>query len=129
MAALRRGPLFFALPIQMESSMREYVRNDVERKFPYCDYDHLPVSEWQYAFGSEDFELVSNGIGQYPFSRSQPPVQLKAKMAKIDWGTYPGQPNVCAEMPASREKQGEETVLLQPYGCTTLRMTVMPIVK
>jgi len=98
----------------------------VERKFPYCDYEIFPESEWQYAFHGDSFHLVENGIQDCPFSREKPPVQLEADMARIRWGLYPGQPNVCAEQPESRDVLAEEKVLLQPYGCTTLRMTVMP---
>ena len=50
-------------------------------------------------------------------------------MARIDWNTLPSQPNVSAETPESCEKLGENVVRLQPYGCTTLRMTVMPKVE
>lgn len=36
------GPLVFSLPIRTEYRMREYTRNGVERKFPYCDYELIP---------------------------------------------------------------------------------------
>ena len=64
-----------------------------------------------------------------PFSREEPPVQLETGMSRIPWGTHPGQPGVCAEKPESLESAGTETVRLQPYGCTTLRMTMMPDVS
>ena len=127
--ALRRGPLFYALPVEAREVRHEYVRDNVERKFPYCDVESFPVSEWRYAFTHAPLALVENGVGERPFSRSQPPLQLETTMARIDWGTLPGQPNVCAETPESLEKLGEDVVRLQPYGCTTLRMTVMPRVE
>ena len=48
--------------------------------------------------------LIENGVGERPFSRSQPPVQLETTMARIDWNTLPSQPNVCAETPESCER-------------------------
>lgn len=126
MAALRRGPLFYAVPIQGEKTMHEYVKNGVERKFPYCDYIELPVSEWRYGFAGDAFEVLEHDIGEYPFSRENAPVQLRARMARIDWPTLKGQPTVCAPVPKGREALAYEDILLQPYGCTTLRMTVMP---
>ena len=44
------GPLVFSLPIETEYKMYEYVRNNVERKFPYCDYELIGKSEWRYGF-------------------------------------------------------------------------------
>lgn len=129
MVCLRRGPLFYALPIPMQFFRREYTRNGVERKFPYCDYTIFPDGEWAYGFGGEDFQVVEGEVGAYPFSREQPPVQIQARMHKIRWGTMPGQPTICNAQPLSRESLGEETRLLQPYGCTTLRMTMMPLIK
>ena len=124
--ALRRGPLFFALPIKAREVKHEYVRNGVERQYPYCDYEYFPASEWAYAFTGAEMKLIENGVGDMPFSRTNPPLQLETRMARIRWGLLPGQSHVCTETPESREKLGEDTVRLQPYGCTTLRMTVMP---
>ncbi len=126
MVCLRRGPLFYALPIRAGSVMHEYTRDGVERRFPYCDYEYFPESEWAYAFAGKEVRVIENGIGGRPFSREHPPVQIEADMSRIDWGLYPGQTLVCAEEPRSREPLTMEKKLLQPYGCTTLRMTVMP---
>ena len=99
------------------------------RKAPYCDYIILPEQEWGYAFAEKNFRVIENPVGVYPFSREEPPVQLETGMSRIPWGTHPGQPGVCAEKPESLESAGTETVRLQPYGCTTLRMTMMPDVS
>ena len=45
----KMGSLIFSLPIAYEKRMLEYERGGVERKFPYCDYEYLPLSEWSYA--------------------------------------------------------------------------------
>ena len=113
-------------PLSISKIMHEYEKNGVERKFPYCDYEFLPESDWNYAFTSEEFTVEENDVTEHPFSRSQPPVTIETVMAKIDWGLLPGQTGVCNEQPAGREKLSEEKVKLQPYGCTNLRMTVMP---
>ena len=43
------GSLVFSVPIRFEKRMLEYVRDGVERKFPYCDYELIPQSDWNYA--------------------------------------------------------------------------------
>ena len=100
----------------------------MERKFPYCDYLLSPTGEWRYGFAGEETEILENEISDLPFSREHPPVQIRTRMARVAWGTYPGQREVCAELPGDRMDLPPETHLLQPYGCTNLRMTLMPFV-
>ncbi len=74
---------------------------------------------------SETFELVPGKIGPYPFSTEEVPVRLKTEMVRIPWKEKDG---ICSPVPDSMIPQGKpETVYLQPYGCTNLRMTEMPL--
>ena len=127
---VRCGSLVFSVPVKYEKRMREFTRDGVERKFPYCDYELLPVSDWEYAYSSSDLELVRNGLsGDFPFSEEKPPVVIKAKVKKIAWGTEDGYEKVCAKVPGSREALSEESeILLVPYGCAKLRMTEIPLI-
>jgi hypothetical protein len=84
MFALVRGPLTYSLPVKERWEMREYERNGVERKFPYCDYYVYPESEWQYGFASTDFEYVENDEYKCAFSTSSPLCGIKVKVQKIN---------------------------------------------
>ena len=127
MQTAKMGALVFSLPVKAEKKMLEYEREGVERKFPYCDYELSPVSEWNYGFGEDTLEAEYRGVGGIPFSEDAPPVVLKARMRKIPWGLEEGYENVCAKVPESRKAIGDaETVELWPYGCAKLRMTEMP---
>lgn len=126
MQALRRGPLLYALPIAERRVMREFISGGVERRFPYCDYELHPTSDWNYAFAGEPGEAVELDYGDV-FAADAPPVAIDVPMCKIDW---PSEHGVCADVPAGREPLGEaETIRMIPYGCTNLRMTVMPKIK
>ena len=46
----RYGSLLFALPIDYEEKRIEYVRANVERKYPYCDYHFIGKGNWNYGF-------------------------------------------------------------------------------
>ena len=84
------------------------------------------MSDWIYGFCSESFEISHGLIGDYPFSVEEPPVCLKTKMVKVPWEEKYG---VCAVEPSERKAMGEpEEMVLQPYGCTNLRMTEMPYI-
>jgi len=127
---VQKGSLVFTLPVREKWVMHEFVRKDVERKFPYCDYELIPESDWNYGFDGKDQPLTESfhGIGEIPFSSKEPPVTLKARVAKINWGLKPGYRYTCADYPASRVKTGDtEELELVPYGCAKLRMTELPV--
>ncbi len=126
---VKAGPLVFSLPVQFEKKMYEYEQNSIERKFPYCDYEYIPTSKWNYAFTDTTFTTKYNGIKDVPFSSENPPINVSAKVKSISWGYEDGFDTLCAKIPESRETFGEEQeVVLYPYGCAKLRMTEMPLV-
>ena len=58
--ALQMGSLLFSVPIEYEKNMREYTKKGVERKFPYCDYQFIPKTPWNYGYSNADFEVNFN---------------------------------------------------------------------
>ena len=124
------GSLIFSVPIQYEKKMYEYEKDSVERKFPYCDYEYIPASDWNYAYCGTDFEFEKRDISKIPFSSQNPPVVVKAYVKQIEWGFEDGYETVCAKTPISRTPIGERKEMeLYPYGCAKLRMTELPIVE
>lgn len=129
--AVERGPLVYALPIRGTKRRIEFTRDGVERKYPYCDYEILPASAWNYAFTKAEFTPQENPMPEdFPFSEEKPPVVLHAELAQIDWGHAPDYEHLCLEVPSSYIPLGTaEKLTMIPYGCTTLRMTEMPFAK
>ncbi|MBE6635597.1 MAG: hypothetical protein E7617_05295 [Ruminococcaceae bacterium] len=127
--AVKCGSLVFSLPIAYEKNALEYEKKGVLRKAPYCDYEYIPTSDWQFGYASPFFEVEERSVGEVPFSSEKPPVVLKARVAPIVWGLLPGYETVAAMTPESRTPIGEEkTIELYPYGCAKLRMTEIPLV-
>jgi len=127
--AVQCGSLVFSVPISYETKMLEYERNGVERKFPYCDYEYYPTSDWNYAYCG-DLEVVRGKVADVPFSSTAPAVTIKTKVKKIDWGLEDGFELVCAKVPQSREPISEEQEMtLYPYSGAKLRMTEIPFIK
>lgn len=137
MFVLRNGALLYSVPIKYRSVTREYTAktsawasynictiNEIERKFPYCDYEFFPISKWNYAFSDKPrFDYKENAIGDYPFSPENPPCEISCEMKTVKWGRRRG---MCAEKPKNTVATGDERVTLIPYGATILRMTEMP---
>lgn len=124
------GSLLFSLPISYKKQMHEFEKNGVERKYPYCDYEYIGTSDWNYGFAKDVFTLEPRTVSDIPFSSENPPVVVKAKMKQIAWGFEDGYDSVCAKVPESRKAISEEkTMELYPYGCAKLRMTEMPMVE
>lgn len=124
------GSLVFSVPIKYEKKMYEYERDGVERKFPYCDYEYIPESDWNYAYCGTELKVQRNEISDIPFSSENPAVTIKTAVKKINWGLEDGYETVCAKIPESREPIGEEEeILLYPYGSAKLRMTELPLTE
>ena len=127
---VRWGNLIFAVPVKHEKIMYEYVKNGVERKFPYCDYEYTPASDWNYAFSDTALSVAQHAVADIPFDSRHPAVTVRAKVRQIDWGMEWGYENLCARFPASREPLTEEMEIeLYPYGCAKLRMTELPLLE
>ena len=123
------GSLVFSLPIQYEKKMYEYEANGVKRIYPYCYYEYLGTSEWNYGFADTELTAEYRTINDVPFSSVRPPIVLKAKAAAIDWGLEDGFETVCSRVPVSRAPEDQpKEVQLYPYGCAKLRMTELPLV-
>lgn len=123
------GSLIFSVPIAYEKRRKEYESQQVERKYPYCDYEYLPLSEWNYGYASPLLHLERREMSDIPFSSDNPPVVVKAEVKKIAWGYEDGFDSVCAKVPSSTIPLSEaETVELYPYGCAKLRMTELPLI-
>lgn len=130
LVAIRRGSLLFSLPLSFRKEMHEYVRDGVERKFPYCDWWLTPTSEWRYGFANHHFTVEEHPVSDTPFDTDRPPLTLKAHLARIPWEYDPDYPDLPAAVPLSLEPMSDvlEADLI-PYGCTMLRMTEMPFIK
>lgn len=132
MYCIQRGPLLYALTMNERWVKHEYERGGVERKFPYCDYEIFAETPWNYGFAEKDIcsavaEINEKNIGEYPFSQTNPPVEMYVKAAPIDWGFENG---LCYAQPMSRKAMGPvEKVKFIPYGCTNLRLTELPVAE
>ena len=111
--------------------MLEYERDGVERKFPYCDYELIPESEWRYAFDAEQqFTVNYSGLSAVPFSSEAPALGIPVRVRRIEWDYADGYDTVAAAYPESSVSSGEtETIEFVPYGCAKLRMTELPLTK
>ncbi|MBQ2461895.1 MAG: glycoside hydrolase family 127 protein, partial [Clostridia bacterium] len=130
MQAAEYGPLVFSLPLQMKAHRREYVRDGVERKFPYCDWAFEPQSEWRFGFASPDLTVEERPLSATPFSMACPPVVLHAQLAPISWEWADGYDSVPSAVPASKQAVGpSRSMELIPYGHAKLRMTELPMAE
>lgn len=128
--ALQMGSLLFSVPIKFEKKMREYTKKGVERKFPYCDYQFIPQTPWNYGFADKNLEIVYKKVGEIPFSLENPPIAIKANMQQINWGLKFPYRSVARKTPKSTTPISKvQEIELYPYGCCKLRMTEMPILK
>ncbi|MBO5937565.1 MAG: glycoside hydrolase family 127 protein [Clostridia bacterium] len=128
LCALQMGSLLFSVPVKYSKVMKEYIKKGVERKFPYCDYQFIPKTPWNYGFADRNFKVSYNAVSDIPFSESAPAVTVKANMYQINWGLKFPYKSICRNTPKSRAPiSSVQEIELYPYGCSRLRMTEMPL--
>jgi len=124
------GPLVFAIPIDAEYKMYEYGADGVERKFPYCDYELYPKTEWRYGYASKCFAVNYKNGDNYPFSSKNPKITLSARCVPVAWDFADGYETVSDIKPKSKIAKGNAVDLeLFPYGCAKLRITETVLCK
>lgn len=122
------GPLLFALPIEYKMQMNEYIKDGVERKYPYCDYEIYPIGEWRYALAGDEF-IVKEYPYLCPFDRENPPIKIEGIFAPVKW-EYEKDMELVASSIANNKRNGPNVKLyMQPYGATYLRITEMSKIK
>jgi len=127
--AIQYGALVFALPIEAEYRMKEYTSDGVERRFPYCDYELLPKSAWNYGFAARDWTVREHPVDAIPFSSKHPALSITCTMAQVCWDYAEGYDSVAAARPAGKKAiSPPQEMTLVPYGCAKLRMTEMPLI-
>ena len=127
LTTVKCGSLVFSVPVKYTTKMYEYEKNGRPRKFPYCDYEYIPQSDWNYAYCDDELTVEEREINDIPFSSSAPAIVIKTKAKHIAWGLEDGYETVCAKVPESREPIGDaEAIELYPYGSAKLRMTEIP---
>lgn len=139
--AVERGPLVYALRMK-----EKWVRRDTGEDSVYGkDYwEVYPESPWNYGLIdpagkslSDCFEVAVDERlleGDWYWNPESAPVSIRAKAKRIpSWTLYNG---MAGPQPYSRMIYGpdtkdvpEESVVLIPYGCTTLRISEFPIIK
>ena len=124
------GSLVFSVPVRYSAKMYEYEQNGVVRQYPYCDYEYLPESDWNYAYHNTALKVNRKAVGEIPFSSQNPPVTITAEVKQIDWGLEDGFETVCAKTPLSLQPVSDtQAIELYPYGCAKLRMTELPVLE
>lgn len=125
MVCVRRGALIYSIPIKEKLEKVEYIKDGVERKYPYCDYYIYPQSKWNYALANDKFELLEQEFDA-PFNPENPPITLSAELVEIEWDFNCGH---CDRLHKSiKPLSNIQRIKLIPYGCTNLRMTEIPFI-
>jgi glycosyl hydrolase family 127 (putative beta-L-arabinofuranosidase)/beta-L-arabinofuranosidase (glycosyl hydrolase family 127) len=126
--AIERGPLVFSYGIG-ESWVKLRDRGMT------ADWQVYPKTSWNYAVQLDpqspaaDIKISESEVGQTPFARKSPPVELRVKARKLPaWRAEDGAADALPQSPVT-STETEEEITLVPYGAAKLRITAFPILK
>lgn len=123
--AIERGPLVFSLGVG-ESWVKLRDRGLT------ADWQVFPTEAWNYALAVDPLNaakaiaVTESDVGQVPFSRRHPAVELHVKARRLDaWRAVDGVAEAVPQSPIKSE-HATETVSLIPYAAAKLRITAFP---
>lgn len=135
--AVERGPLVYALNVKSETKK---VKNTTDTNQGEYYYEITPTSPWNYALiqvpkivYDKHYKIDKSNLANeilYPWSEESAPIRIFTQGVKVkNWTEYnkmagPLPYSFMYSLPVEDEK---ETIELIPYGCTTLRITLFPI--
>ena len=130
-AAIKRGPLLYALRIEEEWKALS------KDNWPDSFFEVWPKSAWNYGIpkktlANKDFEVIGSGsVADMPWNLENAPVKIITTGKQIPhWKEYNGNTGKLPISPWPHRElgTGEEKIELIPYGCTTLRISQFPVV-
>ena len=129
--AVERGPLVYSLAIGEE--WKRINADKPHRELPHGDWEVHPTTPWSYALDvsaatlEEDLTFVERPVGATPFSPTGAPVIARARGRRVPgWEKVHGSAADVPEGPVHSREPLEDLTLV-PYGCTSLRMTELPL--
>ena len=123
--AIERGPVVFSFGVG-ESWVKLRDRGMT------ADWQVFPTDQWNYALQldaqdpAKSIVVAESAVGDRPFSRHQPPVQLEVKARAVEsWRAVDGVADPVPKSPV-KTADAEKTVSLIPYAAAKLRITAFP---
>jgi hypothetical protein len=134
--SIERGPLVYsyAIPEKVTIAPDHTARNKRVTNKDFPAYYIHPAGPWNFALDcnegdfQEKVQVVERKRNGYPFDSGQSPVALEVPVKKVIGWTLADK-QFTSRVPLKYDLGESETITLEPYGATRLRLTSFPDAK
>ena len=92
-----------------------------------------PSGKWNYAFNTnkvDNIKVKYNKVNGFPFDLGNSPVTITVPVVGVkDWTLVDNRFTPALPKAVVSEERSDTVIELVPYGSTTLRLTIFPVLK
>lgn len=134
---VERGPILYSYPIpaaiEEDTLVYDNLAGKVSGNPDFKSWSMTPSGKWNYAFNAnkvDNIKVKYNKVNGFPFDLGNSPVTITVPVVGVkDWTLVDNRFTPALPKAVVSEERSDTVIELVPYGSTTLRLTIFPVLK
>ena len=122
-----------AAAIEEDTLVYDNLAGKVSGNPDFKSWSMTPSGKWNYAFNAnkvDNIKVKYNKVNGFPFDLGNSPVTITVPVVGVkDWTLVDNRFTPALPKTVVSEERSDTVIELVPYGSTTLRLTIFPVLK